>query len=113
MLHVYRRHNPARCQHTERTWRRCSCPLWVDGRLAGRRHHKTLKTRNWDTAQKLAQDLEACTDFERDAEIGRGLPFYEDQAAQTRCTDPAVYIRSDRTNVESVPELSAQVRRTF
>jgi integrase/recombinase XerD len=87
MLHVYRRHNPARCQHTERRWRRCSCPLWVDGALAGTRHHKTLKTRNWDTAQKLAQDLEAsgkppdkrvtlleaCTDFERDAEIGRGL----------------------------------------
>ena len=59
MLHVYRRHNPARCKHTERTWRRCSCPLWVDGTLAGKRYHKTLKTRNWDTAQKLAQDLEA------------------------------------------------------
>ena len=86
MLHVYRRHNPARCQHTERTWRRCSCPLWVDGTLAGKRHHKTLKTRNWDTAQKLAQDLEAsgkpqdkrltikelCDAFLRDAE-GRGL----------------------------------------
>ena len=59
MLHVYRRHNPARCQHTERTWRRCSCPLWVDGTLSGKRYHKTLKTRNWDTAQKMAQDLEA------------------------------------------------------
>jgi integrase/recombinase XerD len=59
MLHVYRRHNPARCQHTERTWRRCSCPLWVDGSLSGKRYHKTLKTRNWDAAQKMAQDLEA------------------------------------------------------
>jgi len=59
----------------------------VDGTLAGTRHRKTLKTRNWDTAQKLAQYLEApgkppdkrvklleaCTDFERDAEIGPGL----------------------------------------
>ena len=86
MLYVYRRHNPARCQHTERTWRRCSCPLWVDGTLAGKRYHKTLKTRNWDTAQKMAQDLEAAgkpepaaktildaTDlFIRDAEV-RGL----------------------------------------
>jgi integrase/recombinase XerD len=59
MLKVYRRHNPARCSHTERTWRRCSCPLWVDGTLAGKRYHKTLKTRNWDTAQKMAQELEA------------------------------------------------------
>src|ERR1700730_12273408 len=59
MLKVYRRHNPARCEHTERTWRRCSCPLWADGTLAGRRYHKTLRTRNWDDAQKYAQKLEA------------------------------------------------------
>jgi integrase/recombinase XerD len=59
MLHIYRRHNPARCNHTERTWRRCSCPLWVDGALRGKRHHKTLKTRNWDDAQKKVQRLEA------------------------------------------------------
>jgi integrase/recombinase XerD len=59
MLHVYRRHNPDRCDHTERTWRRCQCPLWVDGTLRGRRYHKTLKVRNWDVAQKMAQDLEA------------------------------------------------------
>jgi integrase/recombinase XerD len=86
MLKVYRRHNPILCQHTERTWRRCSCPLWADGSLAGKRFHKTLKTRNWDTAQKIAQDLEAsgkppderltvkevCDAYLRDAE-GRGL----------------------------------------
>jgi hypothetical protein len=36
MLKLYRRHNPARCQHTERTWRRCSCPLWADGSLSGK-----------------------------------------------------------------------------
>jgi site-specific recombinase XerD len=59
MLKVYRRHNPILCQHTERTWRRCACPLWADGSLAGKRFHKTLKTRNWDDAQKKAQKLEA------------------------------------------------------
>jgi hypothetical protein len=37
----------------------CSCPLWVDGTFSGRRYHKTLNTRNWDTAQKLTQELEA------------------------------------------------------
>lgn len=59
MLKTYRRHNPARCDHKERTWRRCSCPLWADGTLAGKRYHKTLKTRNWDAAQKKVQKLEA------------------------------------------------------
>jgi integrase/recombinase XerD len=59
MLKVYRRHNPARCDHKQRTWRRCSCPLWADGSLAGKRFHKTLHTRNWDDAQKKVQKLEA------------------------------------------------------
>jgi integrase/recombinase XerD len=59
MLHVYRRHNPARCSRTERTYRRCSCPLWVDGTLAGKRYNTTLKTRNWEEGQKKAQKLEA------------------------------------------------------
>ena len=59
MLKVYRRHNPAKCSHTERDWRRCTCPLWVDGTLNRKRYHKTLHTRDWARAQKLAQDLEA------------------------------------------------------
>lgn len=59
MLKVYRRHNPAKCEHKERTWRRCSCPLWADGTLAGKRYHKTLHTRNWDNAQRKVQRLEA------------------------------------------------------
>jgi integrase/recombinase XerD len=59
VLKVYRRHNPAKCSHKERTWRRCSCPLWADGTLAGKRFHKTLQTRNWGTAQKKVQKFEA------------------------------------------------------
>jgi integrase/recombinase XerD len=86
MLKLYRRHNPARCDHKLRTWRRCSCPLWADGTLAGKRYHKTLKTRNWEDGQKKIQKLEAAgkddpkqktvlegtEDFIRDAEA-RGL----------------------------------------
>jgi integrase/recombinase XerD len=86
VLKVYRRHNPVLCGHTERTWRRCSCPLWADGTLAGKRYHKTLHTRNWDDAQKKVQKLEvagkdegpqktivdATESFIRDAEA-RGL----------------------------------------
>jgi integrase/recombinase XerD len=58
VLKVYRRHNPAKCSHTEREYRRCTCPLWVDGTLNRKRYHKTLRTRDWARAQKLAQDLE-------------------------------------------------------
>jgi len=33
--------------------------LWADGTLAGKRYHKTLHTRNWDTAQKKVRKFEA------------------------------------------------------
>ncbi len=59
MLKVYRRHNPARCSHKERTWRRCSCLLWADGTLGGKRYHKTLGTRNWEDARRKIQKIEA------------------------------------------------------
>jgi integrase/recombinase XerD len=59
VLKVYRRHNPAKCSHTDRNWRRCSCPLWADGRLAGKRFHRTLKTRNWEKAVQTIQEIEA------------------------------------------------------
>lgn len=58
----------------------------MDGTLAGKRYHKTLSTRNWETAQKIVQRIEAegkppqasktisdaCDAFIRDAEA-RGL----------------------------------------
>jgi integrase/recombinase XerD len=86
MLRVYRRHRTPRCNQTDRDYRRCSCVLWVDGTLAGKRYHKTLSTRNWETAQKIVQRIEAegkppeasktindaCDSFIRDAEA-RGL----------------------------------------
>ena len=31
MLTVYRRHNPALCKSTDRYYKRCTCPTWVEG----------------------------------------------------------------------------------
>ena len=58
MLTLFRRHSVAKCQHKSRTWRRCSCPLWVDGSLEGKRYHKALKIRNWEKAQEIVRKLE-------------------------------------------------------
>lgn len=88
MLKIYRRHSAAKCSHKDRAYRRCSCPLWADGTLAGKRYHKTLHTRNWERAQKLVQDMEAagrelgekitiktaCESFIRDAEARKLRP---------------------------------------
>jgi integrase/recombinase XerD len=59
MLTVYRRHSAAKCGQESRTYRRCSCPIWVDGTLGGKRYHKSLKTKNWERANKDVQAMEA------------------------------------------------------
>lgn len=81
MLTISRRHSAAKCKQTSRTFRRCSCPIYCDGTLNGRRIKKSLKTRNWQRAQQLVQEIEAaghepnkitvksaCDSFIRDAE---------------------------------------------
>jgi integrase/recombinase XerD len=83
MLHIYRRHNPDLCDHKERTWRRCSCPLWVDGLLRGRRYHKSLKVRNWEVAAAMAQRLEAEGEEEESKKISDATEeFVKDATAR-------------------------------
>jgi integrase/recombinase XerD len=80
VLSISRRHSAAKCKQTSRTFRRCSCPIYCDGTLNGKRIKKSLKTRNW-RAQQLVQEMEAaghepnrvtikvaCDSFIRDAE---------------------------------------------
>jgi integrase/recombinase XerD len=38
---------------------RCLCPVWVDGRMNGRRIHRALGTTDWKKAQQLVRGLEA------------------------------------------------------
>src|SRR5258707_10855855 len=59
MLSVYRRHR-RHCPHRHkgRIHLRCGCPLWVDGRLNGKRFHKALGTSDWQKAQRIARNLE-------------------------------------------------------
>jgi len=37
---------------------KCSCPIWVDGELQGKRYGRSLKTRNWQRALRLTEILE-------------------------------------------------------
>jgi integrase/recombinase XerD len=59
MLVVHRRHTEA-CPHKEkgRIWRKCSCPLWIDWRVHGKRIQKPLSTRDWGVAQIQAREIE-------------------------------------------------------
>src|SRR5487761_49979 len=60
MLGTYRRHQ-RHCEHRKegRGYRRCRCPVWVDGHLNGVELHKSLGTRDWQKAQQTVREWEA------------------------------------------------------
>ena len=79
MLNLWRRHLTS-CPHQSRNYKKCGCPIWVQGTLHGKWMKKSLDLRNWESAQKLVRDWEsghatevtsvakACDAFIRDCE---------------------------------------------
>ena len=60
MLTIYRRHRKNCKQRQDgRSYRRCLCPIWVDGLLNGNEIRKSLKTRDWQSAHQLVRLWEA------------------------------------------------------
>jgi integrase/recombinase XerD len=60
MLTIYRRHRKD-CEHRleGRKYRRCRCPIWVDGSLGGHDIRKSLDTADWQKAQDFVREWEA------------------------------------------------------
>lgn len=58
MLTTFRRHSQD-CRYQSRRFRDCKCAIWVDGVVGGREIRKSLKTRNWQKAQKIVLKMEA------------------------------------------------------
>jgi integrase/recombinase XerD len=60
MLTIFRRHQK-NCEHREagRKYRRCRCPIWVDGFLNGVEIRKSLELRDWEKAQLTIREWEA------------------------------------------------------
>lgn len=59
VLSLFRRHS-AKCPHKGqgRAWTKCSCPVWTEGVLNGKRVPKSLRTRNWNVAVRKAAEWE-------------------------------------------------------
>ena len=57
MLTIFRRHLKS-CPQTSREYRRCKCPLHVEGTLAGVPVRKSLDLTSWDAAQALIREWE-------------------------------------------------------
>jgi len=58
MLVLWRRHE-LKCPNEKRGSRKCPCPIWYDWRLNGRRYRGSMKTRDWQSAQIRARQMEA------------------------------------------------------
>ncbi len=58
MLTLYRRHYPP-CQHKSRRYRKCPCPIWVQGTLRGESIKRSLDLRSWEAASDLVRGWEA------------------------------------------------------
>jgi hypothetical protein len=89
MLTIYRRHvKGCAHKHEGRKYRRCRCPIWVDGFLNDVEIREALNLRDWEKAQQRVREWEAagsptaeadeatieqaCQAFENDANA-RGL----------------------------------------
>jgi hypothetical protein len=60
MLTIYRRHIKECAHRSEgRKYRRCRCPMWVDGFIGREEIRETLNTRNWEDAQQKVRQWEA------------------------------------------------------
>ncbi len=60
MLTIYRRHLKS-CAHRNegRAYRRCKCPLWVDGFIGQREIRESLQLRDWQKASEKILEWEA------------------------------------------------------
>lgn len=52
MLTLYKRHGPL-CKQTDRNYKKCKCPMWVQGTLAGEPIRQSLRVRSWEKAEKI------------------------------------------------------------
>jgi hypothetical protein len=52
MLRIYRRHRTS-CPKTSERYRRCACPIYVEGSLAGEYVRKALDLTSWEAASNL------------------------------------------------------------
>ena len=59
MLRIYRRHRKS-CEHRDDgKYRRCRCPIWIDGFLGDQDIRKSLRVADWQKAETMRGEWEA------------------------------------------------------
>jgi integrase len=130
MLTLYRRHLKS-CKHRGegREYRRCKCPIWVDGLIGGRDIRQSLQTRDWQKASDRVHEWES-RDSKDDLKVERepitieqaGAEFLKD--AQSRELREATLYKyrllfrqlqafSDNEGLRYLEELDLETLRKF
>lgn len=86
MLRIYRRHR-THCPQTSERYRRCSCPIYVEGTLGGESIRKALDQTSWEAASELIAGWTASGKIgvvhAETPSISEGVAkFFEDAAAR-------------------------------
>lgn len=58
MLTLYRRHSTSCPKQKDRYWKRCSCPMWVEGTINNQYIRRSLKTTSWIRASDTVSKME-------------------------------------------------------
>ena len=59
MLRIYRRHRKSCAHRGDGKYRRCRCPIWIDGFLGDQDIRKSLRVADWQKAETMRGDLAA------------------------------------------------------
>ena len=86
MLTVHRRHNPALCKSTDRYYKRCTCPTWVEGTVGGKDVRLSLKTHSWERAVAKVRKMDA-TEDPTPAPTKKDEPFTIEKAVNEYLSD--------------------------
>jgi integrase/recombinase XerD len=73
-----------------RTWVKCTCPIWVDGALDGRRVRKSLDTLNWQRANQILRDIEADQVVVKNSSISDAVPLFIADCEKRGLKEPTV-----------------------
>jgi integrase/recombinase XerD len=99
MLTLYRRHLKSCSKASDRFYKRCTCPMWVEGTTNETYVRRSLKTGSWERAKDLARLIEnaddpAATPERKDepvVSIVQGVTEYLADAKARELSDATIY----------------------
>jgi integrase len=96
MLTIYRRHTRS-CPHRNqgRTYRRCKCPIWIDGFVGGVEMRQSLRLRDWQKANERVREWEAQDKIEKEKpqsiRVKAACDSFESDAKARGLREPTLY----------------------